>query len=376
VKFGIFFELSTPRPWTPESQAQVYKNSIEQAALAESLGFDQLWAAEHHFLEEYSHSSAPEIFLTACALATTTIRIGHGIATCVPEINSPVRLAERVAWLDIISNGRVEFGTGRSSTWAELGGFGVDPESTKSMWAEYVEAIPKMWMQERFSWHGKHFSMPERSVLPMPFQRPHPPMWVAVTSPGTELDAGRRGLGCLGLVTGGLSAQQKRIESYRAAIQNCEPVGGFVNACVNTTNFLFCHEDAGTAIRIGSLLADSFSSAAAQIMMVKDYVPTTTYKAPGLLASLRTELDSRGAKKAPDGMTYGTPGQIAATIAQWESIGVDRIMFLVNAMETIPQQQVLESMRLFAREVMPRFIGKSAAASASTPLQPDALART
>lgn len=120
MKFGIFFELSTPRPWTPASQAQVFNNSIEQAVLAESLGFDQLWAAEHHFLEEYSHDSAPEMFLTACALATSTIRIGHGIATCVPEINPAVRLAERAAWLDIISGGRVEFGTGRSSTWAEL----------------------------------------------------------------------------------------------------------------------------------------------------------------------------------------------------------------------------------------------------------------
>src|ERR1700738_4045686 len=113
MKVGIFYELSVPRPWDGESERTVYMNALEQVRLADQLGFDQVWAVEHHFLEEYSHSSAPDLFLTACAMQTDRIRLGRGIAVCVPEYNHPVLLAERAAVLDILSGGRLEFGTGR-----------------------------------------------------------------------------------------------------------------------------------------------------------------------------------------------------------------------------------------------------------------------
>src|SRR5436190_15374790 len=131
MKFGIFYELSVPRPWERESERKVYMNALEQVRLADELGFDQLWVVEHHFLEEYSHCSAPELFLTACAMQTTRIRLGHGAVVCVPQMNHPIRVAERAAVLDILSGGRLELGTARSSTWTELGGFQVDPDSTK-----------------------------------------------------------------------------------------------------------------------------------------------------------------------------------------------------------------------------------------------------
>jgi len=116
MKFGIFFELSVPKPWHERSEHQVYFNALEQAELADELGFDQVWAVEHHFLEEYSHCSAPEVFLTAVAMRTKRIRIGHGVMLVLPPFNHPVRCAERAAALDILSNGRLEFGTGRSAT--------------------------------------------------------------------------------------------------------------------------------------------------------------------------------------------------------------------------------------------------------------------
>ena len=168
MKFGIFYEISVPRPWTPEREKQVYDNCLEQVVLADQLGFDTVWAVEHHFLEEYSHCSAPEIFLTACAMKTQHIRVGHGIAVCVPEINHPIRIAERAAVLDIVSGGRLEFGTGRSATWTELGGFGANPDNTKATWDEFCRAIPKMWTQERYAHDGVAFSMPSRAVLPLP----------------------------------------------------------------------------------------------------------------------------------------------------------------------------------------------------------------
>ncbi len=183
VKFGIFFEMSTPRPFTTEVQSAVFHNALEQARLADELGFDSVWCVEHHFLEEYSHSSAPEVVLAAVAAQTERIRIGHGAVVCVPEMNHPIRVAERCAVLDIVSRGRLDVGTARSSTWTELGGFNVDPDRTKKTWDEFVRVLPKMWTQEHFSYDGLSFSMPERNVLPKPLQQPHPPMWVTVTSP-------------------------------------------------------------------------------------------------------------------------------------------------------------------------------------------------
>ncbi|HZQ83732.1 MAG TPA: LLM class flavin-dependent oxidoreductase [Acidimicrobiales bacterium] len=247
MKFGIFFELSVPRPWDDGAEKAVYDNALEQARLADELGFDWVWAVEHHFLEEYSHCSAPEVFLAAVAAQTERIRVGHGVVVCVPQMNHPIRLAERAAVLDVISNGRLEFGTGRSSTWTELGGFQADPDETKKTWDEYVRAIPKMWTQERFSYEGRSFSMPERAVLPKPIQKPHPPMWVAVTSPGTELDAAERGLGCIGLAAAGYAEQERRTAEYHRRIQSCDPVGEVVTDCVTTLNFLYCHEDAAVA---------------------------------------------------------------------------------------------------------------------------------
>jgi alkanesulfonate monooxygenase SsuD/methylene tetrahydromethanopterin reductase-like flavin-dependent oxidoreductase (luciferase family) len=130
MKFGLFYEISIPRPWTPEKERTVYNNCLEQVKLADELGFDHVWAVEHHFLEEYSHCSAPELFLTACAVLTKRIQVGHGIVVCVPEFNHPIKIAERTATLDILSGGRLHVGTGRSATWTELGGFGANPDTS------------------------------------------------------------------------------------------------------------------------------------------------------------------------------------------------------------------------------------------------------
>lgn len=356
MKFGIFYEISVPRPWDAETEYTVYQRCLEQVRLADELGFDQVWAVEHHFLEEYSHCSAPEIFLTACAMQTKRIRIGHGISVCVPEINHPVRTAERAAVLDIVSGGRLEFGTGRSATWTELGGFRASPDDTKKTWDEFVRVIPKMWTQERFGYEGRSFSMPVRAVLPKPYQKPHPPMWVAVTSPGTELDAAERGLGSLGLTFGGFKEQETKIAEYRRRIQYCEPVGEFVNEQVNTVNFLYCHQDLEYGVKTGGRLSGTFNYLASQLVSAREAYPAQSYPSLGLLPQLRREASGPGdASGAPEGVCIGTPERIIEQLRNWESVGVDRVNFLLNAMETVPQAEVLASMRLFAEEVMPKF---------------------
>lgn len=356
MKFGIFFEISVPRPFTRENEKRVYDNCLQQVQLADELGFDHVWAVEHHFLEEYSHCSAPEIFLTACAATTKQIRVGHGIVVCVPQFNHPARAAERAAVLDIISGGRLDFGTGRSATWTELAGFEADPDETKKTWDEYVRAIPKMWTQERFSWQGRAFSMPERNVLPKPLQDPHPPMWVAVTSPGTELDAGERGLGALGLNFGGFAAQEKSTNDYKRRIANCEPVGSFVNDNVYAVNFLFCNENRDYGAQMGMRLAGTFGYLNAQLFPAREAYPTPSYPTLGVLPQSRSEEAGPGDSSGiPEGLCIGDPDRITEVIKRWESVGVDGINFLLNMAEVVPQEEVLASLRLFAEQVIPQF---------------------
>src|SRR5258707_2118525 len=300
-------------------------------------------------------------------MITKKIRVGHGIVICVPEFNHPVRRAERRAVLDILSGGRLEVGTGRSATWTELGGFRADPDTTKKSWDEFVRCLPKMWTQETFAYEGEFWSMPRRTILPKVYQRPHPPMWVAVTSPGTELDAADRGLGGLGLTFGQFAEQERRIAEYRRRIQLCEPVGKFVNDQVSTRNFLHCHEDAAIALKTGRQMANPFNYLAAQLISVRETYPSKSYPSLGLLPQVRRQATGPDAgEQAGEGLCLGGPGRITRALKRWESVGVDRVNFLLNASEVIPQPAVLDSLRLFAREVMPAFAGSKAAAVSGT----------
>src|SRR5947208_6006252 len=174
MKFGIFYELQLPRPWQPGGELQLYQNALEQVELADRLGFDYVWEVEHHFLEEYSHSSAPEVFLGAASQRTKQIRLGHGIVNVMPAVNHPARIAERVATLDLVSGGRVEFGTGESSSAAELGGFLIDRERKRQMWSEELDAITRMFVETPFAGlDGDWVQMPPRNVVPKPVQKPH-----------------------------------------------------------------------------------------------------------------------------------------------------------------------------------------------------------
>lgn len=178
MKFGLLYELEFAKPWYQGWESNIFHQALEQIALADRVGFDYVWEVEHHFLTEFSHSSAPEVFLAAVSQRTSRIRLGHGVVLLPMAYNNPIRVAERVATLDILSNGRVDFGTGRSGTPTELEGFGVESSQSKAMWDEAVRIIPRMWTEDPFCYDGEFFSMPARSIWPKPVQKPHPPMWV------------------------------------------------------------------------------------------------------------------------------------------------------------------------------------------------------
>ena len=227
MDLSLIYELETGDT-SPAGIKRVYKECIEQVKLADELGYRAVWFTEHHFLPSFSYSSAPEVFLAALARETRNIRLGHGIVLLPFRINHPLRVAERVAVLDIVSNGRVDFGGGRAISESEVTAFGVHPDETRPQWEEALRMLPQMWTQKTFSWDSKTLPIPPRQVVPKPLQKPHPPMWVACTQPATVEFAGSHGLGALAFGVGtGQSNDYVRL--YREKIKNCTPIGKFVN---------------------------------------------------------------------------------------------------------------------------------------------------
>ncbi len=356
MKFGIFYEHSVSRPWSEISEWRAYHQALEQICLADELGYDQVWEVEHHFLEEYSHSSAPEVFLAAAAAQTKNIHIGQGIALYLPGVNHPARIAERAAALDIISNGRLEFGTGRSATWTELGGFQVEPDDTKEQWDEVIRAIPRMWTEESFEWDGKYFQMPARNVLPKPVQQPHPPMWVAVSSPETAIQAAERGLGLLGVSIGTPEEYEQRVRDYRRIIGSADPVGKFVNNQVNAVGWMYCGESEEEARRVGGPGAMAFANSASHLSGVGSVYPSPAYGSQANAVQLRNRPGDVNTSQNQRS-TIGTPEQIIASLREWEEVGVDRMVFLINFDQVIPHEKIMDSLRRFAAEVMPALDG-------------------
>src|SRR6185312_10742890 len=202
MEFGIFNSVCVlPRYVEQHGEAAEHDRIMDEIAYVEAAdkaGFKYAWVTEHHFLTTYSHLSANESFLAYAAARTNNIHLGSGIFNITPPVNHPARIAERVAMLDHLSGGRFEFGTGRGSSTTEQAGFGInDPELTKEMYDEAIAEFKKMWRPDTYKHDGQFFSMPERNVLPKPYVKPHPPMWVAAGNPGTFEKAGKMGLGVL-----------------------------------------------------------------------------------------------------------------------------------------------------------------------------------
>ena len=232
MKFGLFYEHQIPRPadkeqWDPDAEHKLMKNALDQIELADQLGFDYVFEVEHHFLEEYSHSSAPEVFLAAASQRTKNIRLGHGIVLMPPRYNHPARVAERIATLDLVSDGRVEFGTGESGSEMEMGGFGVQREDKKQMWEEATREVVKMMTETPYGGvEGAYFGMPSRNVVPKPLQKPHPPLWVASSRRETTMVGARLGMGSLGFAFETPEEAEERAETYYELVrEECYPIG-------------------------------------------------------------------------------------------------------------------------------------------------------
>src|SRR5665213_645024 len=249
MKFGIFYEHQLPRPWNDGDELKLFQDALDQVELADKLGIDHAWEVEHHFLEEYSHSSAPEVFLAACSQRTKNIRLGHGIVLMPPGYNHPARVAERIATLDLVSNGRVEFGTGESSALLELGGYRVPVEKKREMWRETVEQCLNMMVMNPYpGFKGEYFEMPCRNIVPKPVQKPHPPVWVACSNRETIKLAARLGIGALTFAfVDPQEAKQWVDDYYRIFKEECVPIGHAVNPNICMVSSFGLHHDVEVA---------------------------------------------------------------------------------------------------------------------------------
>jgi alkanesulfonate monooxygenase SsuD/methylene tetrahydromethanopterin reductase-like flavin-dependent oxidoreductase (luciferase family) len=351
--------------------------------LADSLGFDYVFEVEHHFLEEYSHSSAPEMMMAALSQRTKNIRLGHGIVLTPPAYNPPARVAERISALDIISNGRVEFGSGESASEMELGGFGVQRQLKKAMWEEATREITNMMVQTPYEgFEGQYFSMPSRNVIPKPLQKPHPPLWVAASRRETTMVAARLGMGSLGF---GFETPEelgeRALEYYRLVREELMPIGHAINPALAVLNTFMMADTDEEAMRRSANGPAFFSYSLGYYYnpavggnhkpggsnVYRDFLgrsgETASVQAQrgGFLSSEEIasgepedEIQKALYRAARSGNAIGTVESLRKTLLKYEAQHLDVMIFVAQCGDR-KHEHIMESIETFGKELLPEF---------------------
>ena len=361
MKFGLFFEMTTPRPWGPDSEKIKLNETLEQIVLADKLGLDHAWMTEHHFMEEYCHATAPEVVLAAAAQITSNIRLGHGVRHAPPKYNHPARTAEMAATLDLVSNGRVDMGFGSSGSECELAGFNIKNDEKHEMSYEAIEQIANMLAMEPFpGFEGKHFSMPARNVVPKPLQKPHPPFWLACSARPTILEAGKRGMGALCFSFLDASEAKEWIDEYYGLIKTeCRPTGHAVNPNFSLFTGFGVHKDADVAV-------DRFLEGLRFFQWSLNHYYRGGAHKPGrvnlwerfkveveeLKKTENDELVQRQIATSRSGI--GSVEQVRKRLRELCDAGVDEVTFIMQ-MGDNKHEHICEALELFAQEILPEF---------------------
>ncbi len=387
MKFGLLYETQRPYQGTDIDWNLLYKETLDQCELADQVGFDNLWFVEHHFLTGFSGSPSQDALFGALSRITRQIRIGYGV--CILPYHHPVRVAERVALVDQLTDGRVEFGTGRSNAYEQIG-LGVDPRNTRSLWEESIAMLPQIWQSEEFSWEGEHWNVPSRRVLPKPFQKPHPRMYLACTQTESFRLAAERGIGVLSSASYATAVLAEHVKVYREALANATPVGAFVNEFWGNNVHAYCGKDNDAARELAARSMKTFFGPdkpyiAGRINAYEELLEAWGGVPDHLQADfgrwLRQSDEAHRAQAEQSGISLDAgPGAARAAIAQldadtladrgviiagdpdscaravqmYEDIGVDQVIMIMQT-ETIPHEKVMSSIELFGKEVIPRF---------------------
>ncbi len=389
----IFSELQRALPpgaaADRDFEAGIFRDAIEQAKLADELGFGCWWTVEHHGATEFSYSSSPEMMLAVIAQHTERIRLGHSGVLAPFNINHPLRVAERAAFLDHVSGGRLELGLARSGG-TEWEAFEVDPDSSRDQLREALTMMPRMWTEEAFEWKSDHATIPPRNVVPKPLQRPHPPLWQTSTSPESFRMAGELGVGALATtLVSPLDSLDMMLREYEKGLEVARPVGQFVNDQRSVFTFMHCCETREQAIASGAAEAVLwFINAAPAVFHVprntwidairgdlKDSAPSSdaALDAPEVYDDLdlndpipviallnrqlaREKLDPEEVFEVMEPIPSVVIGDVDACEAKlrgYQSIGCDRLMCLMQ-MGHVSQESVLRSIRLTGENLIPR----------------------
>ena len=387
MQFGLLFETQRPYQGTDIDWNSLYKETLEQCELADQVGFDNLWFVEHHFLTGFSGSPSQDAIFGALSRITKNIRIGYGV--CILPYHHPVRVAERVALVDQLTDGRVEFGTGRSNAYEQIG-LGVDPRNTRALWEESIAMLPQIWQSEEFSWEGEHWNVPKRRVLPKPYQKPHPRMYLACTQTESFRLAAEKGIGVLSSASYATAVLADHVKVYRDALATANPVGAFVNEFWGNNVHAYCGPDNDEARELAALSMKTFFgpdkpyiagriNAYEELLEAWGGVPDhlqadfgrwlrqsdEAHRAqaeqsgisldagPGAARAAIAQLDANTlADRAV--IIAGDPDSCARAVQMYEDIGVDQVMMIMQT-ETIPHEKVMGSIELFGKEVIPRF---------------------
>jgi alkanesulfonate monooxygenase SsuD/methylene tetrahydromethanopterin reductase-like flavin-dependent oxidoreductase (luciferase family) len=374
-KVDLLFEIEVPRPWGEGKERDRFHEALEQAVFADEMGFDTLWFVEHHFLEEAAHSSAPDALLGALTQRTSRIRLGFGVSLMPGRVNHPIRVAERAAVMDILSDGRLEMGTGRSSSPYQLRAFGVDVANTREEWEEATRLLPQLWTKEKFAYKGRFFSWDDRiTVVPRPVQKPHPPLWVASTQPDTCTLAGQKGLGLLMPQLGGPDGAKDSIAAYKAAVANpVDPLGMFTNDQCALFTCGFTNDDDDKARLLGGQAAMWYLQCLSAIYrddwagQALEAVPDSyryhaEVRRKGLVSggTLQTGMkrgdlqDEKAYERMIDSGAFciGDPRHVVENVERYRAVGADRLV-VVMQLADLRHDDLMRSIELFGKEIIP-----------------------
>ena len=376
MRFGLLLGHQLPRPWLPGAEGSVLAEGLELVGLADRLGLDRAWVLEHHFLEEFSHSSAPAVFLAAASQRAARIRLGLANTPLPPGFGPAARIAEQVATLDQLSGGRVDLGTAEATTGAELGAFGVDRGTKHAQWEEVLGVVARMLTELPFAGSdGRWARMPSRTVLPRPLQQPHPPLWLACTRRDAIRTAAEKGLGALSLAPLEPAEAADWVAEYRATIasERCVPVGFAVDARVAVALPLSLHQDEAEAIERGLDGAHFWHYAQAHYDTFGDHRPGRTDLWEEFAARRATvgfarepitaDAEPLGVRVLRGGSSslrgaVGTPAQVRELVAAYVAAGVDELVWVVQAGRTTPEH-ARETLETFAADVLPAFAAEA-----------------
>lgn len=357
MKFGIFLPLQNPHPERDGSDHQLIAEALEQAELADRAGYDCVWTQEHHFLEAYSHASAPEVLLAAISQRTKRIRIGHGVMLTAPAYNHPARCAERIAMLDHVSGGRVEWGTGSSGTRIELDAFGIDASDKHAQWREGLHTALRLLTENPFEGvSGRFVQLPRCNLVPKALQRPHPPLWMACSNRASLRVAARLGLGALTFAFVDPAEAKHWVDEYYSTFETeCRPIGRAVNPNLAMLSNFFCDPDRERAQQLGRPGAEFFAFG------LRRYFHGG---APELAGSdLWAAFTASQERPFVQPRCFDTPEALAAHFRGFEQAGVDQIILLQQA-GAYQHAATCASLERFATRALPEFKARDAATMA------------